>query len=138
MYSFSVDSQIFMSMARKKVSMKENPTYVLPSINEELEKFVSKYKLDIMEQVVSSIEYAIEYKLPITEVFQFKNSQFVVTISEKEFEPNLDNIYKHYMEDEIYELCPRVIRLQNLLKRTTDEKQKAAPNGGSTNKQPIT
>ena len=118
--------------------MKENYDYVLPSSNEELKKFVTEHKLDMMEQVVSSIEYALEYKLPIIEVFQFKNSQFVVTISEREFESNLDNIYNCYMEDEIYELCPRVIKLQNLLKRKIDEKQKATQNSGSTKKQPRT
>jgi hypothetical protein len=113
-----------MSMAKKKVNVKENYPYVLPALNGELTIFVDKYKLDMMEQVVSSIEYALENKLPITEVFQFKNSQFVVTIAEKEFESNLDNIYRSYMEKEIYELCPRVVKLQNLLKRNKDEKQK--------------
>ena len=123
---------------KKKVAIQDNDTYVLPSSNEELEKFVTQYRLDMMEQVVSSIEYALEHKLPIIEVFQFKNSQFIVTISEKEFESNLDNIYKCYMEDEIYELCPRVMRLQNLVKRKIDEKQKATQNSGSPNKQPST
>lgn len=91
----------------------------------------------MMENVVSSIEYAIENKLPIIEVFQFKNSQFVVTISEKEFVSNLDNIFQCYMQGEVYELCPRVVKLQNILKRNPNEKQKATPNSGST-KQPIT
>lgn len=115
-------------MAKKKVGItKENPIYVLPSANEELEIFVNKYRVDMMEQVVSAIEYALENKLSMIEIFQFKNSHFVVTISEREFDSNLENIYKTYMEDEVYELCPRVIRLRELLKRTNNEKQKPAP-----------
>lgn len=115
-------------MAKKKVGItKENPIYVLPSANEELEIFVNKYRVDMMEQVVSAIEYALENKLSMIEIFQFKNSHFVVTISEREFDSNLENIYKTYMKDEVYELCPRVIRLRELLKRTNNEKQKPAP-----------
>jgi hypothetical protein len=122
---------------KKKRNLIENESYILPSDNEGLKIFIEKYKIDMMENVVSSIEYAIENKLPIIEVFQFKNSQFVVTISEKEFVSNLDNIFQCYMQGEVYELCPRVVKLQNILKRNPNEKQKATPNSGST-KQPIT
>lgn len=106
-------------MAKKKVIIKDNESYILPSDNKELTSFITKYKVDMMDQVVSSIEYALENKLPIIEVFQFKNSHFVITITEKEFESNLDNIYNCYMQDEVYELCPRVVKLRELLKRKT-------------------
>lgn len=118
-------------MAKKTGNIKDNYPYVLPSINDELKAFIDKNKLDMMEQVVTSIAYALEHKFPMTEVFQFKNSQFVVTIAEKEFESNLDNIFRSYMDNEIYELCPRVVKLQNIIKRKNDEKQKATPIGGS-------
>lgn len=85
----------------KKPNLMENESYILPSDNEELKDFVIKYKVDMMERVIKSIEYALENKLPIIEVFQFKNSQFVITITVKEFESNLDNIYNCYMEDEV-------------------------------------
>ena len=108
-------------MARKnKTNIFES--YVLPSTDEELKTFVNVHKIDMMERVLYSIEYAIQNKLPIVELFQFKNSKFVITISEQEFEQNLDNIYKYYMENEIYELCPRAIQLQKLVKRNTNEK----------------
>jgi hypothetical protein len=120
---------------KNKVATKDNIVYILPSSNQELKGFILKNKLDVMEQVISSIEYALQHGLPMVEVFQFKNSEFIVTISEKEFQSNLDNIFKCYMENEIYELCPRVIRLQNLVKRKIDEKQKATQNRRSNNKQ---
>lgn len=83
----------------------------------------------MMEQVVGIIEFAIEKNLPMVEVFQFKNSDFVITLSEKDYLTNLDNIYAYYMQREAYEHCARVVRLRKTLQEkslpnTTDEKQK--------------
>ncbi len=103
----------------------ENP-YVISSDSSELETYINSYKIDMMEQVVSSIDYAIRNKFSTVEVFQFKNSNLVITISEKEFEDNLDNIYKIYMDNQIYELCPRVMRVKRLLSlanKTKNEKK---------------
>lgn len=101
--------------------------YVLPSDNTDLQSFSKKFKLDMMEQVVSIIEFALTNELPLIEVFQFKNSDFVITLSEKDYLTNLDNIYSYYLNNEIYEHCTRVARLQKLLKErfvnTTNENQ---------------
>jgi hypothetical protein len=115
-------------MLKKKLdtTIKENETYVLPSPNEEMRSFVNKFKVDMMEHVVSSIKFAIENKLPIVEVFQFKNSPFVVTINENEFEVNLSHIKKYYMDNEMYELCPRITHLCELLKRKSNEKKESS------------
>jgi hypothetical protein len=110
-------------MKKKENIIDEPELYILPSSNDELKLFIEKNKIDMMENVISKIKFALENKIPIIEVFQFKGSQFVVTISEKEFESNLDNIFISYMKDEIYELCPRITKLQKLLKRKNDEKQ---------------
>lgn len=115
---------------RATSQMKENELYILPSPNEEMRTFVSKFKVDMMEHVVSSIKFAVENKLPIVEVFQFKNSPFVVTINEREFEPNLSHIRQYYMEHEIYELCPRVEQLQEILKRKLNEKESPEDRNG--------
>lgn len=81
----------------------------------------------MMEQVVEIIEFAITHQLPFIEVFQFKNSDFVITLSEKDYLTNLDNVFAYYMEKEAYEYCPRVVRLRETLKQTSvkihDEKQ---------------
>ena len=79
----------------------------------------------MMEHVVSSIKFAVENRLPIVEVFQFKNSPFVITIAEKEYESNLQHISKFYKDNQIFELCPRVEKLQQILKTKTDEKEKS-------------
>ena len=110
----------------------DNESYILPSTNEELKSFTDKHKLDMMNQVVNSIKYALDNNLPMIEVFQFKNSQFVITISDKEFESNLDNIYHSYMEKEAYELCPGVIKIIELLKQK-HAKQKTTPTKPNNN-----
>lgn len=100
-------------------SNKKNSTpsvYVLPSDTDDLTSFSKKFKTDMMEQVVNIIEFALNNELPLIEVFQFKNSDFVITISEKDYLTNLDNIYSYYLNNEMYEYCSRLVRLQKLLK----------------------
>lgn len=113
---------------RTKTTDIENDPYVLPSNNEELQAFISKYKVDMTEQVVSSIEFALKHKLPIIEVFQFKDSKFVVTVSPTDFDVNLENIYNYYLATEQYELCQRVVQLREKLKQKTNEKTKKSTN----------
>jgi hypothetical protein len=115
-------------MAAKNNTNPLPPLYVLPSENKELHSFSQKFKVDMMEQVVGIIEFAVERDLPIIEVFQFKNSDFVITLSEKDYLTNLENIYAYYMKREAYEHCPRVVRLRKTLQqksppKNTDEKQ---------------
>ena len=113
-------------MAKKQTNSLNNANYVLPSDSKELQSFAQKHKIDMMEQIVDSIEFAVENKLTLIEIFQFKNSDFVITISEKDYLANIDNIYTYYMKSEAYENCQRVVRLQKTLKEKstpTDEKQ---------------
>lgn len=111
---------------KKKATVKsENELYIIPSPNEEMRTFIAKFKIDMMEHIINSIKYAIDNKLPIVEVFQFKNSPFVITIAEKEFGTNLEHIHKFLMDNEIYELCQNIDKLQQILKNKTDEKEKS-------------
>ena len=113
-------------MPRKKVTKKvtENDVVELPSDNNKMEKFIQTNKTHLTEKALSSIEFAVDNKLPFVEVFKFNNSDFVITISEKDFLLNVDHIYKFYLESEKYELCPRVVRLKSILKTlNTNEKE---------------
>jgi len=110
-------------MAKKKINNLLTQ-YILPTNNEELSFFVKSYKVDMMEQIVSSIEIALQNDLSLVEVFQFKNSDFVITLSKKDYLVNLDNIFNYYMQCEAYEHCPRIIRLQNILKEQSDSNEK--------------
>lgn len=116
-------------MKKKKINIiPPTSNYILPSNNTDLQSFSQQYKIDMMEQVINCIELAIKNKFPHVEVFQFKNSEFVITLSENDYLANLNNIYNYYMRNESYEYCFRVVQLQNILKKNsinnTDEKQK--------------
>jgi len=104
----------------KKVESKENELYIIPSGNDDMRNFVNKFKIDMMEHVILSIKFAIENKLPIVEVFQFKNSPFVVTITNTEFMSNLEHISQFYRKHEIFELCQKVEELQQTLKNKSN------------------
>ena len=103
-------------MAEKKNTKISPPTYILPSENKELQSFSKRFKLHMLEQVVDTIEFAIENDLPLVEVFQFKNSDFVITLSEKDYLTNLDNVYSYYIQREAYEHCSRVVKLLKTIK----------------------
>lgn len=90
--------------------------YILPSDNDEMRKFVNKFKIDMMERAVANIRFAIENKMEVVEIFAFKNSPFVVTIAQKEYDSNLEHIEKFYTDREIFELVEPIQKLRKLLK----------------------
>ena len=102
--------------------------YILPSKYSELESFSKQFKSDMMEHVVDGIEEAIKQDLPLVEVFQFKNSNFVITLGKNDYLTNLNNIFTHFLKNEKYEYCKRIVTLQKTLKdkfkNNTDEKEK--------------
>jgi hypothetical protein len=106
-------------MARKKKQTEPIlKQYQLPSEDNDLKKFIDVKKVDMMEQTVSSIEFALDNNLPIVEIFQFHNSEFVVMLSDKDFLPNLEHIYDYYIQNEMYEFCSRVVDLKKRLGTT--------------------
>lgn len=102
--------------------------YILPSKYSELEIFSKQYKPEMMEHVLNSIENAVKHDLPLIEVFQFKNSDFIITLSDKDYLTNLTNIFSYFLTTEKYEYCDRLVRLQKTLKEKSqninDEKEK--------------
>jgi hypothetical protein len=103
--------------------------YVLPSDNESLQITCRKFKIDMMEQVVNTISFAVKNELPMVEVFQFKDSDFFINIAAKDYLTNLENIYSYYLANEEYEKCARVVVLQKTIKEnvaftTNNEKTK--------------
>lgn len=113
-------------MSKKKIttSVKDNDVLTLPSDNKEMEIFIKKNTTHLTEQTITSIEFAINNKLPMIEVFKFNNSDFVITISKKDFLVNVDHIYDFYLQTENYELCSRVVKLQNVLKNLNNSNEK--------------
>lgn len=101
--------------------------YVLPSNFDEMERFIDSHKIEMTEQVISSIEYALNKNLSFVEVFSFKNSDFVVTIPFESFKENLKNVFDYYIDTENYELCARVksieTKLENTIRKKSHEKK---------------
>lgn len=116
---------IYIGMPKKASTYKN---YVLPADFLEMKNFIENNKVQMTEQVVSSIEYALEKKLSFVEVFSFKNSDFVITLPLENFKENLENVYNYYIETEKYELCARVKSVETKLinalnKKTAHEKK---------------
>lgn len=101
-------------MAKKSLSVTYKP-YILPSDFTELDTFIEQNKTIMTEQVISSIDYALDKKLEIVEVFKFKKSDFVITLSSDTFKQNLENVYKYYLSTEKYELCSRLKKVEDKL-----------------------
>ena len=106
---------IYSRMSKAKKIKSSYIPYLLPSDFEEMDIFIKNNKTLMTEQVVSSIEYAVENKLPIIEVFKFKKSDFVITLSYDNFKNNLENFYNYYISIEKYELCARIKKLEDKL-----------------------
>jgi len=96
----------------------EPPTLNLPFDNAVMKAYIEKNKIKLTEHVISTIESAVNNKLGVVEIFTFSNSNFVITVPQKEFLTNIDNIYNYYLNIEKYELCPRIVKLQNILKKS--------------------
>jgi hypothetical protein len=109
-----------MSMPKKAFKYK---IYMLPSNFTEMERYIETHKVQMTEQVVSSIEYALSKNLSFVEVFSFKNSDFVITIPRESFIENLENVFKYYIDTEKYELCARVKLLDDKLKNIITKKK---------------
>jgi len=113
----------------KKTKKEPFVKYVLPSDYSELEIFSKKFKTEMMEHIVDSIDTALKEELSFIEIFQFKNSDFVITLSDKDYLTNLENIFSYFLEKENYEYCDKLVRLQKTIKEKSDnnpdEKEKS-------------
>jgi hypothetical protein len=99
----------------KKKKSEKNKLIVLPSDNAEMQKYLEANRDEINLHIISCIEYATSYNLPLIEIFNFKNSSFVITLFEKNFLENIDNIYQYYIKSENYEMCSKLIKLKSEL-----------------------
>lgn len=111
-----------------KACTKKYKPYLLPSEFNEMERFIEVNKILMTEQVISSIEYALDENLNIVEVFSFKDSDFVVTLPFEQFKDNLLHVYNYYIQLEKYELCSRIKKIETKLdielkKINTNEKK---------------
>jgi len=87
----------------------------IPSSFSEMDSYIGEHKVELMEHVLTSIEHAIKNDLEFIEIINFKKSDYVITLTQDLFLENVDHIYDEYIREERYELCQRVVDLQDQL-----------------------
>ena len=92
-------------LPKTKMVVRKHTVVELPSDNVEMENFIDKNRTNLYSKVVDAIDYAVEKKMKVVEVFNFDKTAFVVVIALKDFRGNLDNIFSSSLETENYELC---------------------------------
>ena len=107
-----------------KINIKKYKPLILPSNDIMLKKFIDSNKVSLMEGILNSIEFAIVKNLPVAEVFGFENSEFIITLKNTFFEDNMNQIYDYYISIEKYELCKRIIKIREKIKKPHEEKTK--------------
>lgn len=95
----------------------------LPFEYDEMESFIRIYKDKLMEQIVLSVQYALDNEHPSVEVFSFKNSDFIVILDKSEFKENIDNIFEYYVKTEQYEFCNRLVKLKKQIEQHEQKHQ---------------
>lgn len=107
---------------------------VLPSDFFEMEKLIKSNKIKLMDQIVSSIGYAINNNLQAVEVFNFEESDYIVVLDHTSFEENLENIYDFYISQELYENCSKILSLKQKLNKKHEQKKRYESKGTSKRK----
>ena len=95
----------------------------LPSNYEEMEIFIKNNRVKLTEQIVLSVQYALDNGYPSIEVFAFKNSNFIVILDRSNFRDNIDNIFEHYITTEQYEFCDRLVKLKKQIEQHEQKHQ---------------
>jgi len=95
---------------------------ILPSGEDNLKSYIKTHRLVLLENVIESINHSVEKDLSIVEVFKFENSDFVVTLERKNFPCNIEQIYEYCIENEHYELCNKIKKINLKLNNKYEKK----------------
>ena len=96
----------------------------LPSDYSEMESYIQKNKVKLMQQIVLSVQHALDNNYPSIEVFTFQRSDFIVILNRSNFKDNIDNIYEYYIATEQYEYCDRLVKLKKQIEQHEQHEQK--------------
>lgn len=87
----------------------------LPSSNAEMEKYLESHRSEINHRILENIEYGIKMRMPVVEIFSFKNSSFVVLMNRKDFKENIQNIIEFSKKNEDFEVCRKANKVMQKL-----------------------
>ena len=106
----------------------------LPFDYSQMESLIKVNKIKLMEQVVSSICYAVKNNLNAIEVFNFKDSDFIVVLVRDSFESNINSRYNYYISSETYEHCGRVLNIKQQLNQKNEQEKRHKSKGSPKRK----
>ena len=106
----------------------------LPFEYGDMESYIQLNKEKLMEQIVLSVQHALDNGYHSVEVFSFKNSDFVIVLDWPDFKDNIDNIFEYYVETEQYEFCDRLVKLKNQIETHEQKQERHKPKSSSKHK----
>ena len=91
---------------------------ILYNDGEDLKELATKeeFREFILEDSLRSIKKAIKNNLDKVELFNIFNLSLIVELDKSNYKSVLENISKHYIEDENYETCSLINKLIKKLK----------------------
>ena len=101
----------------KKRSRKILKGFSLPSGFCRLETIIVNKKKELMIRVLDSIEFAINNGLTSVDVFEFDKTNYVVSLDESKFSENLNNIMSYCIENEYFEECNRIKKINDQVEK---------------------
>lgn len=104
----------------------------LPSDYDEMENFIIKNKVKLTEQIVLSVQHALDNNISSIEVFNFENSDFIVILEKSSFRENINNIFDFYIKTEQYEFCEQLVKLKKQLEQHEQKQQERYKSKGAS------
>ena len=100
---------------KEKTTMLE----ILYNDGEDLKELATKeeFREFILEDSLRSIKKAIKNNLDKVELFNIFNLSLIIELDKSNYKNVLENISKHYIEDEKYEICSSINKLINKIKK---------------------
>ena len=104
-----------------KVKIEKEITTILEIVyndGEDLKELATKeeFRTFILKDSLKSIEKAIKDNLNKIELFNILNLSLIIELEKSNFKSVLQNISKHYIEDENYEMCSSINKLIKKIK----------------------
>tara|TARA_Y100000389_G_C17456480_1_gene518512 strand:+ start:2481 stop:2804 length:324 start_codon:yes stop_codon:yes gene_type:complete len=104
-----------------KLKKEKNPITVLEIIyndGEDLKELATKeeFREFILKDSLKSINKAIKNNLDKVELFNIFNLSLIIELDKSNYKNVLENISKHYIEDENYEVCSSINKLIKKIK----------------------
>jgi hypothetical protein len=100
-----------------KAALKLPVVVELPTNMVDMENYVEQNRVEINNLLVDSFDYAVKKNFGGIEVFCFKDSNYVVLVSRKDFQENLQCIFDYSLKEEQFETCAKAKAVMDRLNK---------------------